>query len=40
LNQTARATLEEIANSVVTQFQRLLAHQILEVLNDGTFKPT
>jgi hypothetical protein len=35
----ARATLEEIANSV-TQFQMALARQTLGVLNDGTFKPT
>jgi hypothetical protein len=35
----ARATLEEIANSV-TQFQMALARQTLGVLDDGTFKPT
>jgi hypothetical protein len=35
----ARATLEEIANSV-TQFQMALARQTLGVLNDGSFKPT
>lgn len=35
----ARATLEELANSV-TQFQMALARHTLGVLNDGTLKPT
>ena len=35
----ARATLEEIAKSV-TQFQMARARGTLEVLNNGTFKPT
>ena len=35
----ARATLEKLANSV-TQSQMFQARRTLEVLNNGTFKPT
>ena len=35
-----RATLEEIANSISSQYQMALARGILEVLNNGTLKPT